>query len=122
MVVTVAENGGVAVVTIDNLPVNATSQAVRQGLMEAVAQTEADQGVTAVVLACAGKTFVAGADASEFGKPPLAPHLPDVIDAIEGATKPWGRGPSWNGAWRRLGTGHGLSRPRCCTEHQAGPN
>lgn len=89
MVVSVTEQDGVAVVTIDNPPVNATSQAVRQGLIDALAQTEADPIITAVVLACAGKTFVAGADVSEFGKPPVAPHLPDVIDAIESASKPW---------------------------------
>lgn len=89
MVVTIREQDGVAVVTIDNPPVNATSQTMRQSLMEAVTQTEADPAIIAVVLACAGKTFVAGADVAEFGKPPMAPHLPDVIDAIEGATKPW---------------------------------
>lgn len=85
----VARRGEVAVVTIDNPPVNALSQAVRAGLLAALAETEAEPGVRAVVLACAGRTFVAGADISEFGKPPVEPHLPDLIAAIEGATKPW---------------------------------
>ncbi|WP_290751135.1 3-hydroxyacyl-CoA dehydrogenase NAD-binding domain-containing protein [Amaricoccus sp.] len=78
-----------AVVTVDNPPVNALSQAVRAGLVAALAETEADADVRAVVLACAGRTFVAGADIAELGRPPVEPHLPDVILAIEGATKPW---------------------------------
>lgn len=81
--------GRVAVVTIDNPPVNASSQAVRAGLLEAVTKTEADPDVDAVVLACAGRTFVAGADVREFDLPPIEPHLPDVIAAIEAASKPW---------------------------------
>ncbi len=89
MVISVSTKNGVAVVTIDNPPVNAASAAVRKGLMRALARTEADHGVSAVVLHCAGMTFVAGADISEFGKPPVEPHLPDVIDAIERASKPW---------------------------------
>ena len=89
MAVAVSIDDGVATVTIDNPPVNTTSQAVRQGLLDAVAKTEAEMGVTGVILACAGKTFIAGADVTEFGKPPLEPHLPDVIDAIEATTKPW---------------------------------
>ena len=89
MTVTIARCGTIAVVTIDNPPVNATSQTVRQGLMEAVAQTEADASIDAVILRCAGKTFVAGGDVTEFDKPPVEPHLPDVIAAIEGARKPW---------------------------------
>jgi len=89
MVVSVSAQDGVALVTIDNPPVNAASAAVREGLMKALARTEADRGVSAVVLHCSGMTFVAGADVSEFGKPPIEPHLPDVIDAIERASKPW---------------------------------
>ncbi len=89
MVVSVAVRGDTARVTIDNPPVNAASRAVRQGLMEALAETEADPAVKAVVLSCEGRTFSAGADVSEFGRPPAEPHLPDVIDAIEGASRPW---------------------------------
>ncbi|WP_420858327.1 3-hydroxyacyl-CoA dehydrogenase NAD-binding domain-containing protein [Marivivens marinus] len=89
MVVSIERNGTVAVVTIDNPPVNATGQAVRQGLWDAVAATEADPEVSAVVLACSGRTFVAGADIREFGHPPRDPRLPDVLRRIEAATKPW---------------------------------
>lgn len=89
MAVTLERDGDCAVVTIDNPPVNAASHAVRQGLMEAVAACEADASVRAVILRCAGRTFVAGADIREFGQPPKEPHLPDVVAAIETADTPW---------------------------------
>ncbi|WP_454289353.1 3-hydroxyacyl-CoA dehydrogenase NAD-binding domain-containing protein [Rhizobium arsenicireducens] len=88
-VVTIAREGNIAVVTIDNPPVNALSQAVRQGLVDAVAELDNDHDVAAVVLICAGRTFIAGADVSEFDKPPQPPHLPDVVLGIELAAKPW---------------------------------
>jgi 3-hydroxyacyl-CoA dehydrogenase len=89
MVVHIAREGSVAVVTVDNPPVNAQSQAVRQSLLDAAESLDADPGVRAVVLLCAGRTFIAGADVSEFDRPPAPPHLPDVIARIEGAAKPW---------------------------------
>ncbi len=89
MTVTITYEGAIAVVTIDNPPVNALSQALRQALMEAVFTTEANETVSAVVLACAGRTFIAGADVNEFGKPPVPPHLPEVVTGIERAKKPW---------------------------------
>lgn len=89
MTVTIAREASVAVVTVDNPPVNALSQALRQALVEAVAELDADAAVKAVVLMCAGRTFIAGADVSEFGKPPQPPHLPDVVAGIEAAKKPW---------------------------------
>ncbi|MFG1241491.1 3-hydroxyacyl-CoA dehydrogenase NAD-binding domain-containing protein [Xanthobacter sp. V7C-4] len=73
---------GVALVTIDNPPVNVTSQAVRQGLQRALDQAEA-AGAGRVVLTGAGKTFIAGADAREFAAAPVEPHLPDIIRRIE---------------------------------------
>lgn len=88
-VVTIAREGNIAVVTINNPPVNALSQAVRQGLLDAVTMLDGDSDVSAVVLACAGRTFIAGADVSEFDKPPQLPHLPDVVSGIELAAKPW---------------------------------
>ncbi|PPJ48409.1 3-hydroxyacyl-CoA dehydrogenase [Rhizobium sp. KAs_5_22] len=88
-VVTIARQGTIAVVTIDNPPVNALSQAVRQGLVDAVSALDGDPHISAVVLVCAGRTFIAGADVSEFDKPPQPPHLPDVVSAIELAAKPW---------------------------------
>ncbi|MEI2301458.1 3-hydroxyacyl-CoA dehydrogenase NAD-binding domain-containing protein [Ensifer sp. MJa1] len=89
MTVTITREDAVAVVTVDNPPVNALSQALRQALVDAVAELDADGTVKAVVLICAGRTFIAGADVSEFGKPPLPPHLPDVVASIESAKKPW---------------------------------
>ena len=89
MVISISVDGPVAVVIIDNPPVNAASHAVRQGLVDALAQVEAEDAIHAVVLFCAGRTFVAGADVREFGKPPRAPHLPDVVAMLETATKPW---------------------------------
>lgn len=89
MTVTLTRSGDVAIVTIDNPPVNAASHAVRQGLADAVNACETDSGIKAVVLVCAGRTFVAGADIREFGKPPQPPHLPDVIGMIENGGKPW---------------------------------
>ena len=88
-VVTIAREGEIAVVTVDNPPVNALGQALRQGLWDAVGELDADPAIRAVVLICAGRTFIAGADVNEFGKPPVAPHLPDLVNRIEAAAKPW---------------------------------
>jgi 3-hydroxyacyl-CoA dehydrogenase len=89
MSVTLVVENGIAVVTLDNPPVNALGQEQRQGLLDAVQRLDADPAVDAVVLICAGRTFVAGADVREFGQPPRAPFLPDVIARIERAAKPW---------------------------------
>ncbi len=80
--------GHVAVLTINNPPVNALSQHVRQGLHEGLGQALPDAGVAAVVIVCTGRTFIAGADIAEFGKPPKAPGLHEVLDLIEGSPKP----------------------------------
>ncbi len=87
-VVTTALHGDVLVVTIDNPPVNALGAAVRQGLLAAMQQAQADAAVAAVLLVGAGKAFIAGADIREFGKPPVAPILPEVCRAIENLNKP----------------------------------
>ena len=81
-------DGDVATVTINSPPVNALSQAVRDGLKRGVEAAEANPAVKAIVIICGGRTFIAGADISEFGKPHAAPHLPDVLDTIENASKP----------------------------------
>ncbi|MGE0282130.1 MAG: 3-hydroxyacyl-CoA dehydrogenase NAD-binding domain-containing protein [Rhizobiaceae bacterium] len=88
-VVTISRIGDIAVVTVNNPPVNALSQAVRAGLLSAAADLDADDEVKAVVLVCAGRTFIAGAEVSEFDKPPVEPHLPDVVNRIEVSKKPW---------------------------------
>lgn len=80
--------GRVAVLTVNNPPVNALSQHVRQGLRDGLAQAVADAQVGAVLIVCAGRTFIAGADITEFGKPPKEPSLHEVLDRIEGAPKP----------------------------------
>src|SRR5919108_1576306 len=83
-----ARRGRVAVLTVNNPPVNALSQHVRQGLDEGLKQAIADQAASAIVITCAGRTFIAGADITEFGKPPAPPGLHEVLDAIEGSPKP----------------------------------
>ncbi|WP_426306477.1 3-hydroxyacyl-CoA dehydrogenase NAD-binding domain-containing protein [Acidovorax facilis] len=87
-VVTTALHGDVLVVTIDNPPVNALGAAVRQGLLAAMQQAQADAAVAAVLLVGAGKAFIAGADIREFGKPPVSPILPQVCRATESLDKP----------------------------------
>ena len=86
--VSVRKEGEIAVIEIDNPPVNALSQAVRQGIDEAIELVKSDADVKAAVIACAGRTFIAGADIREFGKPPQAPALPDVVARIEAVEKP----------------------------------
>ena len=86
--VTLSKSGTIAIVEINNPPVNALGQAVREGLSDAVRQAEADPEVTAIVIIGAGRTFPAGADIKEFGRPMREPHLPEVIDRIESSTKP----------------------------------
>ncbi|HWL55885.1 MAG TPA: enoyl-CoA hydratase/isomerase family protein, partial [Paracoccus sp. (in: a-proteobacteria)] len=88
-VISIEREGEIAVVTVENPPVNALSQSLRQGLWEAVETLDADPSTKAVVLICAGRTFIAGADVTEFGKPPVPPHLPDLVERIETAAKPW---------------------------------
>jgi 3-hydroxyacyl-CoA dehydrogenase len=78
----------VLVIVSDNPPVNALGAAVRQGLEAAVRQGLADDSVAAMVIACDGRTFFAGADITEFGKPMQEPALPVLVDMIEAADKP----------------------------------
>ncbi|MFL6793994.1 MAG: 3-hydroxyacyl-CoA dehydrogenase NAD-binding domain-containing protein, partial [Sphingomicrobium sp.] len=82
------KHGDVLIVLSNNPPVNALSTPVRQGLVAAIEQAEADDSVNAIVIACEGQTFFAGADITEFGKPPQQPWLPAVVDRIEACTKP----------------------------------
>jgi 3-hydroxyacyl-CoA dehydrogenase len=80
--------GDIAVLTVNSPPVNALSANVRDGLSAGIAQAAADPAVKAIVLICDGRTFIAGADISEFGKPPKGASLHDVQAAIEGGAKP----------------------------------
>lgn len=81
-------NDGIAVITIDNPPVNALSQSVREGLLQHVVQADENDACKALVIICSGRTFIAGADIKEFGKPPLDPSLPNVVERIEACGKP----------------------------------
>jgi 3-hydroxyacyl-CoA dehydrogenase len=83
-----SRDGEVAVLTIDSPPVNALSTAVRSGITKALSDALADQSVKAIVLICGGRTFIAGADISEFGKPAQSPTTPEVASTIEAAVKP----------------------------------
>ncbi len=78
----------VAVLMLSNPPVNAISQAVRAAIVAGVARANAEPEVSALVIACAGRTFFAGADLREFGQPATEPFLTDVVDTIEGSKKP----------------------------------
>jgi 3-hydroxyacyl-CoA dehydrogenase len=80
--------GRIAVVTVDSPPVNALSNAVRQGVGQAMERAFADAGVQAIVLICDGKTFFAGADITEFGKPQVEPSLRQLQAIVENAPKP----------------------------------
>ena len=86
-VVTTRLQGQILIVTVNNPPVNALSVHVRAGLVAAMEQADADASVKAVLVVGEGKTFIAGADIREFGKPPLPPFLPDVCNRIEACSK-----------------------------------
>lgn len=86
-VVSMQREGSVVIVSVDNPPVNALSQAVRAGIVDCVVKAGKDPEVRAVVLICAGRTFMAGADITEFGKPPLPPGLPEMIDVLDQCPK-----------------------------------
>ncbi|WP_168454649.1 3-hydroxyacyl-CoA dehydrogenase NAD-binding domain-containing protein [Sphingopyxis microcysteis] len=86
--VTMEKDGDVAVIIVNNPPVNALSWHVRQGLEDHFDAALADDSVKAIVLRCAGATFIAGADISEFGKPPRGPDFNAVLNSIEAASKP----------------------------------
>ncbi|MGO8912341.1 MAG: enoyl-CoA hydratase-related protein, partial [Bradyrhizobium sp.] len=80
--------GDVAVLTIDSPPVNALSAAVRDGIRDGMRKAAADPAAKAVVLICGGRTFIAGADISEFGKPQTGATVPELQSALEDCPKP----------------------------------
>ncbi len=86
--VTMEKDGNVAVIIVNNPPVNALSWHVRQGLSDNFAAALSDDSVEAIVLRCDGATFIAGADITEFGKPPKGPDFNAVLNSIEAAAKP----------------------------------
>ena len=86
--VTLTRDGDIAIVTVNNPPVNALGTAVRQGLFKAMEGVDADAGIKAAIIIGAGRTFPAGADIREFGQAPQPPALWEVCTRIEETTKP----------------------------------
>ena len=86
--VTLTRDGDIAVVTVNNPPVNALGTAVRQGLFAAMEQVDADDAIKAAIIIGSGRTFPAGADIREFGQSPQPPALWEVCTRIEETTKP----------------------------------
>ena len=78
----------VAVLTLNSPPVNALSANVREGLNNGVSAAIEDESVKSIVIICEGRTFIAGADITEFGQAPKGPSLYDVQDMIENSSKP----------------------------------
>ena len=86
-VVSYSREGEIAYITVDSPPVNALSLPVRAGLQNCVRKFVADQDAKAAILICAGRTFIAGADITEFDKPRQDPWLPEVIEEMEASPK-----------------------------------
>ena len=86
--ITTERHGDILVIVSNNPPVNALGAAVRIGLAQGLKEALADDTIKAVVVRCDGRTFFAGADITEFTKPPVEPMLPGVIDAFEASPKP----------------------------------
>lgn len=87
-IVTFTKEGPIGLIAVNNPPVNALSNAVRTGMKAGVEQGIADADVAAMIIWCEGRTFIAGADIREFGKPMLEPILPDLVRIIEDSPKP----------------------------------
>ena len=87
-IVSFQHHQSIGLITINNPPVNALSQAVRQGLLECLQEAESEHTIQAIVIACQGRTFVAGADITEFDAAPKPPFLFDVFYRIDQCSKP----------------------------------
>ena len=87
-VITTERHGDILVIVLNSPPVNALGADVRLGLKAGIEEAIADDSVKAVVIRCDGRTFFAGADITEFGKPPVEPLLPELVDMIEDCPKP----------------------------------
>ncbi|SVA33890.1 uncharacterized protein METZ01_LOCUS86744 [marine metagenome] len=81
-------DSNIAILTLNSPPVNALSAQVREGLHEGIKKAKNDKSVEAIVLICKGRTFIAGADITEFGKEPQGPSLFEALDMIENSNKP----------------------------------
>ena len=87
-VVTTQKHDNILVIVANNPPVNALGAAVRQGLVDGIDEALSDDEVEAVVIRCDGRTFFAGADITEFGKPMKGPDLGAALDRLEASSKP----------------------------------
>src|SRR5262249_1585237 len=83
-----SRDGEIAILTLNSPPVNALSAHVRDGLALGFRAAFADDAVKAIVLVCDGRTFIAGADISEFGKPPKGANLLEAMTEMENSPKP----------------------------------
>ena len=88
IVLSLEKSGSIAVLTVNNPPVNALSAPVREGIQQGLKAAVTDAEIEAIVIACAGRTFIAGADITEFGQPPRGPDLNAVLEDIEASPKP----------------------------------
>ncbi|WP_196137801.1 3-hydroxyacyl-CoA dehydrogenase NAD-binding domain-containing protein [Aliikangiella sp. G2MR2-5] len=86
--VNLIEKNSLGIIEIDYAPVNALSQGVRQGIVDGIEKFEASGEIKAIIIRCKSRTFIAGADIKEFGKPPTEPFLPDVVNRIENCNTP----------------------------------
>ena len=78
----------VAVIVVNNPPVNALSFSVRAGLLHFLMKAANSKEVCGIIIACEGRTFIAGADISEFGSKPKEPDLPELLDYLDRTKKP----------------------------------
>ncbi len=113
--VSLDRRGPVGLITIDNPPVNALSHAVRLGICETLEAAARDDKIHAIVLICEGRTFIAGADIREFGKPLQDPWLPEVLAQLEAMDKPT------VAAMHGTVLGGGLETAMCCHYRLAVP-
>ncbi len=103
-----AVESSIAIITVDSPPVNAISTAIRRGLLSITRELAERRDVQAVVLLCAGRTFIAGADIKEFGGPMLPPELRKRAHRIRIAAAAHRGGAAWHGAgWWRGGGARG---------------
>ena len=87
-VTTIEKDENISIITLNSPPVNALSATVREGLYKGITKARNDKETEAIIIICEGRTFIAGADISEFGKEPKGPSLFEVQEFIEDSNKP----------------------------------